>query len=388
MYLVYLNNYHIRQCEAQYLSVMYEILGKNLPAHFILPKEYLKKYEKGERWEVKWVENHWGKYADIISRLKFTDYTLMKKPEDLLKEVEVDLAPSEILKYVVDFEVPTQVETIIEVLRKKGRNIRAGLSWVNNKCFKETLNKFNIPAIFHELGPFRPQTYIPTAYLDFSGVNGNTEFDERFNEFLKISHEVPILSRKELIRVISPNHYQELYRILDNKDRKYDIGVGLQVEVDTNLLLFNNGYSWVDPVLAAKADSTGKVLVRPHPMAGYVMKPDNRLEIDDITKGSAVEFINKCNKIYCLNSSVGFEAIMLGREARIFGDSPFRNVCNMDEETKLKALNFAVFGYLIHRDLLFKDSYYDFRLAHRGDEKGIYLDNMQRLLKNAKGIKF
>ena len=104
----------------------------------------------------------------------------------------------------------------------------------------------------------------------------------------------------------------------------------------------------------------------------------------EITKGSALDFINKCNKIYCLNSSVGFEAILLGREAKIFGDSPFRNVCRIDEETQLKALNFAVFGYLIHRDLLFNDSYYNFRLAHKGDEKGIYLDNMKRLLKNAK----
>lgn len=387
MYLVYLNNYHIRQCEAQYLSVMYEILGKNLPAHFILPKEYLKKYKIGERWEVRWAESQWGKYADIISRLKITDYTLMEKPEDLLKGIDVDFAPSEILKYVVNKPIPTQVETIVEVLRKK-RKFKAGLSWVNNKCLKETLNKFNIPTIFHELGPFRPQTYIPTAYLDFSGVNGDTEFDGRFNEFLKISHEVPILSREELVKIISPNHYHELRQIIANKDRKYKIGVGLQVEVDTNLLLFNSDRSWVDPILAAKADSTGKVLVRPHPMAGYIIKSDRRLEIDDIAKGSAVEFINKCDKIYCLNSSVGFEAMMLGREAKIFGDSPFKNVCDMDEETKLKALNFTVFGYLIHRDLLFKDSYYDFRLAHRGDEKAIYLDNMQRLLKNAKGIKF
>lgn len=380
-YLIYLNNYHIRQCESQYLSVMYEIMGKNLPAHFIFPKEYLKKYKIGERWEVKWVENHWGKYPEVMSRLKFTDYTLMKKPEELIEEA---MSPSEILKFVVNNPVPTQVETIKDVLRKKGRKIKAGISWVNNKCLKDTLEEFNIPTIFHELGPFRPATYIPTAYLDFSGVNGNTEFDERFKEFLKVADQVPILSRKELIRVISPMHYRELYKILDNDDRRYEIGVGLQVEVDTNLLLFNNGLNWVDPLLAAKSEATKKVLVRPHPMAGYILKPDSKIEIDDITKGNAVEFINKCDKIYCLNSSVGFEAILLGRKAKIFGDSPFRNVCDMDEDTQLKALNFAVFGYLIHRDLLFNENYYPFRLENRGNEKAIYLDNMKRLLKNAK----
>lgn len=386
-YLAYLNHYNIRQCKAQYLSVMYEILGKNLPTHFILNREYLQKYEKGKRWEVRWVEENWGSYREVMSRLKFTDYTLMKNPEELTLDSYFDIeekSPSQILYSTVNNpNIPEEVDAIKEVLQKKGRKIKAGLTWVNNRCFKETLNEFNLPVIHHEMGPFRPATYIPTIYMDFSGVNGDTEFDKRFREFLKVSNKVPILSRKELIRIISPQHYNELFKILDNKERDYEIGVGLQVEVDTNLLLFNNGRNWIDPILAAKVDSTGKVLVRPHPLAGYIMKPDVRLEIDNL-KGNAVEFINKCNKIYCLNSSVGFEAILLGREAKIFGDSPFKNVCSMDEETQLKALNFAIFGYLIHRDLLFNDTYYDFRLAHRGDEKGIYLDNMQRLLKNAK----
>ena len=379
-----MNNYHIRQCEAQYLSVMYEILGKNLPSHFIFPKEYLKKYKIGERWEVRWVENHWGKYAQVMSRLKPNDFTIMEKPEEFMDAS----VPSKLLQEVVNNPyIPEVVSTIEEVLQIRGRTIKAGITWVNNRCLKETLAKFNISTIHHELGPLRPATYIPTAYLDFSGVNGNTEFDERFAEFLKITDQVPILNRKELIRIVSPTHYHKLCRVLDNKERKYEIGVGLQVEVDTNLLLFNNGCAWVDPLLAAKADSVGKVFVRPHPMASYIMKPDARIEIDDL-KGSAIDFIDKCGKIYCLNSSVGFEAILLGREAKIFGDSPFKNICSMDEETQLKALNFAIFGYLIHRDLMFTDSYYEFRLAHRGDEKAIYLDNMQRLLKNAKGIKF
>lgn len=378
MYLAYLNHYNIRQCEAQYLSVMYEILGKKLDTYFILNKDYLKKYEKGNRWEVRWVENHWKNYEDVFNRLKPENYIVMKKPEELLKTK----VPSKLLHETVNTLIPEQVKVIEKVL--KGKNIKAGLTWVNNKCFKETLNKHGIPVIHHEMGPFRPQVYIPTIYMDFSGVNGNTEFDKRFQEFLKVSKEVPILNRKELIRVLSPNHYQRLYKILENKKYEYEIGVGLQVEVDTNLLLFNNGTNWVDTILSAKADSRGKVLVRPHPVAGYIMKPDNRLVIDDLTKGDAQDFINKCRKIYCLNSSVGFEAILLGRESKIFGDSPFKNVCNMDEEHKLLALNFAVFGYLIHRNFLFNEDYYNFRLSCIDDEKAIYLGNMERLLKEIK----
>lgn len=380
MYLVYLNHYDIRQCEAQYLSVMYEILGKNLNAHFILNKDYLKKFKEGERWEVRWVRNHWGDYNKVYSRLKPENYTIMKKPEEFINMK--DFTPSEMLRYVVTMPFQEQVNVIEDILKKK--DIKAGITWVNNYCFKEALKLHKIPTIHHEMGPFRPTCYIPTIYLDFSGVNGNTEFDTRFKEFLKIANKVPILTRRELIRIISPKHYQRLYDILDNKKFEYEIGVGLQVEVDTNLLLFNNGRTWVDPILKARADSATKVLVRPHPSAGFLMKSDNKLVIDDLTKGDAQDFINKCRKIYCLNSSIGFEAILLGRESKIFGDSPFKNVCNMDEEHKLLALNFAIFGYLIHRNFLFNENYYNFRLNCVGDEKAIYLGNMERLLKEIK----
>lgn len=382
MYLTYLNHYNIRQCEAQYLDMFYQNLEKLPDTYYILNEDYLKKYTVAQRWEVRKVEQEWGKYEDLLRRLKPSSYIIMKKPEEML-DYKI---PSQILFETANSIMPEQERTILELLEKKGGSIKAGITWVNNYTFKKTLNKFNIPTIHHELGPFRPTTYIPTAYLDFSGVNGNTEFNRRFVSFLKISDKVPILSRKELIRVLSPSHYQELHKILDNKIRPFEIGVGLQVEVDTNLLLFNNGCSWIDPVLMARSKAKRKVLVRPHPAAGFIMKSDGKLVVDNL-ENNAVEFINKCREIYCLNSSIGIEAMMLGREAKILGDSPFRNVCNMDEETKLKALNFIVFGYLIHRDLLFNDSYYDFRLTHRGDEKGIYLDNMQRLLKSAKGIK-
>ena len=386
-YLVYLNHYDIRQCKAQYLSVLYEILGKKLDAYFLLNEDYIQKYDKGKRWEVKWLEENWGNYEEVVSSLKPNNYSIMDRAEKLTLNEYFSMepqCPSQILYNVVNNEyIPEEMEAITEALQKEGNNIKAGITWVNNACLKETLREFCIPTIHHELGPLRPSTYIPTAYLDFSGVNGNTEFDRRFKEFLKIANEVPILSRGKLLRVVSPEHYMELYKILYEDRREYEIGVGLQVEVDTNLLLFNRGCNWVDPILEARAEAKGKVLVRPHPSAGYLMKKDAKLDIDDL-KGNAVSFINKCNKIYCLNSSVGFEAMLLGREAKIFGDSPFRSMCRMDEDKKLKALNFAIFGYLIHRNLLFDDSYYKFRLAHRGDEKTIYLDNVKRLLKNIK----
>lgn len=378
-YLVYLNHYNIRQSKAQYLSVLYEVLGKGLNAHFILNEDYLKKYKIEDRWEVKWTRNHWGDYDKVYGALKPENYTVMRKPETFLSSK----VPSIILSEAVNTYPQEEIKVIEEILSRK--EIKAGVTWVNNKCFKHTLLNHGKMVFHHEMGPFRPTIYIPTIYLDFSGVNGDTEFNERFQEFLKVSNKVPILSKKELLKVLSPRHYPYLHQILDNKNREFEAGVGLQVEVDTNLLLFNHGYNWVDPILKAEAESTGKVLVRPHPAAGFSLKPiDSRIVVDDPSKGKVQDFINKCDKIYCLNSSVGLEAILLGRKAEILGDSPFRSICNMDEETQLKALNFAVFGYLIHRSLLFNNDYYTFRLNNIGNEKLIYLDNMKRLLEGIK----
>lgn len=377
-YLVYLNHYNIRQVEAQYLNMYYCVLASPLKAVYILSDEYLKEYTKKIRWEVSKAMLHYKTEAELYNKVQRSCHYVMPKPEELIDEK----VPSKLLRRTVNDMIPEQVETIEKVLKEN--KIEAGMTWVNNKCFRETLAKHGIPTIHHEMGPFRPDSYINTFYLDLQGVNGDTEFNSRFKEFLKIANEVPIFSREKLIRILSPHNYKKLLEVLHVRQRKYKAGVGLQVEMDTNLLLFNNNCSWIDAVLQAQAENEGKILVRPHPCANYDLKAKFRLVLDDITKGNAIDFINKCDKIYCLNSSVGIEALLLGRRAEILGESPFSSLCHMDEGTLLKALNFAVFGYLIHGAYLYNDEYYKFRIANRGNEKLIYLDNMKRFIEQAK----
>lgn len=376
-YLVYLNHYNSRQNEAQYLHMFYSMLDNSLDSIFVLSEEYLKDYST-YRWEVAKALERFKNKEELKKKIQSTKYYVMKRPDQLIQEK----VPSKLLYKTVNENIPEEVKTIEKVLEEN--DIGAAITWINNECLKETLAKHNIPVFHHESGPFRPPSYLMTFYLDFSGVNGNTEFNKRFKEFLKISNEVPIYSREELIRILSPNNYKQLLEILYNDKREYEAGVGLQVEVDTNLLLFNNGCSWVDPLLKAKAESAGQILVRPHPSAGFTLKGNRKLIIDDITKGSAVEFINKCNKIYCLNSSVGIEAMLLGRKADILGESPFHDMCTMDDDMQLKALNFAIFGYLVLDYGVCNDSYYDFRIRNKGDEKLIYLDNIKRFVQISK----
>jgi hypothetical protein len=282
-----------------------------------------------------------------------------------------------LLSKTVNLEYKEQIDVIENILKEE--KIKAGITWVNNKCFRNTLSKHGIPTFHHETGPFRPKTYISTFYLDFQGVNGDTEFEERFKEFLKISNEVPILSREELIKVLSPNQCGRLIQVLRNPNKKYKAGVGLQVETDTNVLLFNNGCTWIDPLLLACVENPRSVLVRPHPSSKLILKQRYGVTMDDPKKSDALEFINKCERIYCLNSSVGLESLLLGRKVTMLGDSPFKTLGNMEEDMLIKALNFTVFGYLVTADKVYNDSYYDFRRANRGDEKAVYLDNFESL---------
>jgi hypothetical protein len=385
MFLVYLNNYNIRQYKAQYLCVLYEALGKNFDAHFVFPKEYLDDYEKEHRGEALNVKNRYGDYKKFLKKLTLDKYTLIRKPEEMIQDAKElyyfpePESPSKILKISVDCNINEEKKVINEVLKE--HNIEAAITWVNNKTLSNTLSANSIPVIHQEFGAFRPPIYISTMYFDYNGVNGNTEFDTRFKNFLKISDKVPILNRKELIKILSPKHYRELWSVLENKSYKYEAGVAMQLEVDTNVLLFNKGNSWIDPILRAKAETNGQILVRPHPESNFTIKNNKRLVGDIIMPSNrAFNFINKCKRVYCLNSSVGLEAVLLGRESVILGDNPFSSIPKMDEETKLKALNFAVFGYLIKSDLLFDSSYYRFRLRNKYNEELIYKKNFLHIM--------
>ena len=106
---------------------MFENLAHNSDTHFILSEEYLKDYAPENRWEVKWANNHWG-YDKIIKRLKKENYTIMRKPEELIDTSK--MVPSEILHYVATYPIKEQIEVIEKVLRKK--DIKAGPLNSNN----------------------------------------------------------------------------------------------------------------------------------------------------------------------------------------------------------------------------------------------------------------
>lgn len=244
-----------------------------------------------------------------------------------------------------------------ELIRiKKEFNIKAVVLWANCPSVKEIANRYQIPVIHNELGPLREPVYLPTCYFDFSGVNGNTEAARRFENYEAKNDKYTDFGRVALLSLFIKD--QKPVRNFD----EYEIGVPLQVEDDSNIIAYSNGFNNLEVINYAKSQAE-KVSVRKHPYG--------RIDYKDIDSGSEdltpQEFIASCKKIITINSSVGFEALLWGKPGEILGDSPFSFI-NYQSEGFVYALRFALLHYLVPFDFLFKIDYYDWRITQPDED--------------------
>ena len=363
MILSLINNYNIRPCKAQYLWVFYKQIHdfKKEDIHFILDEDYIARHSEATRWEMNRSEakKHFYTppfYTDVLS----CDHTIFNH-----ESMPNNFSKSSSLKSFM-FEHNEKLIRLTRELTNESE-IKCGITWVNNASFKSELEKNGIKLIHNELGPLRSPLYKNTCYFDFSGVNGNTEFDKRFQRFI-LDYEkgkIELLTHSELLSIISSNEgvYQRLLSISENTESKqYQIGLPLQVENDTNIISFNNGYSTID-LISKAIDITGarNVLIRNHPHA--TLQASNQYYNVD-SNDEILDFINRVNEVMTINSSVGFESVLLNKKVTYFGDNPFANSVNRinNQKDRLLFLNFAIISYLVRIEFMYNVDYIDFRL--------------------------
>lgn len=277
----------------------------------------------------------------------------------------------------------------INLLVKRDR-IEAVLSWGNCPSLSVVAESFGIPIIHHELGPLRDHGgFHSTAYLDFRGVNSNTEAEARYSAFRE---EAPrLLAREELIALLRNRRDLEF---LDPPE--FDIGLAFQVENDSNILAFSRGFNNLELYWAAcRAYDRARVLTRQHP-GGVVDYSRLVRHVDD--SPTAWAFIRRCKSIATINSSVGLESALLNVPVCVLGDNPFRMLAlsRIDDlrdpsawppDEYLAKLNFASLGYLIPDEFLFDVEYYRFRLG-RPSEIEIYLRHVEhRRVQNGNALR-
>lgn len=237
-------------------------------------------------------------------------------------------------------------------------DISAIILWSNCPSIVKAAEKFNIPVIHNEMGPLRDPVYLPTCYFDFSGVNGHTEAEARYNNMLPEQDAYPLLGRAALQSLFTKG-----VKPLRRHD-EFDAGVPLQVEDDSNIIAFSNGFNNHELITFVK-NHYETWLLRKHPY-GHI---DYKEATEEANTLSPQEFIALCKKIVTVNSSMGFEAYLMGKPAQILGDSPFKFI-DINAPDFVKQLRFCLLNYLVPFAWLFNKEYYLWRLK-RPTEKEI-----------------
>jgi hypothetical protein len=241
----------------------------------------------------------------------------------------------------------------------------AVLSWCNVPSLERVASEFQLPVIHNELGPFRRPNYQGTIYFDFKGVNGNSSAADdtaAFREEARGGNGIRLLKMAELRRLLMTDPSRADAR----EAAAFSAGAALQVEDDSNLIAFSNGLTNFELIYAArKRMDSGKLLIRRHPLGHLDYRAS--LGIPDDSADS-IQFISRCRQIFCINSSVAFEALLLGRPVHILGDSPaaflsYERSGGQSPEEWIASLNYIFLGYLAPISQLFDVDYYRWRLS-------------------------
>ena len=242
--------------------------------------------------------------------------------------------------------------------------IEALLVFANNPSVSSVARRLGVPVVHNEFGPIRKPDYVMTGYWDLCGVSRGSDAARRFRAFSRECDKdpVPLFSREELLHTLRETPLPETPA---PAQARFRVGVALQGEENAHV----HGISALDLIsMARQRFGRAEVVLRYHP-AGLAKYADTLCATD--ASASATEFIQQCETILTVNSGTALEAVLLGRQAVVVGDSPlslvaaqrFASPTAQTTAHRLRALNFLVFGYLVPAALMFDAEYVRWRLT-------------------------
>jgi len=241
--------------------------------------------------------------------------------------------------------------------------IEVVITCVNCATLQHLCNEKSLPLLHIELGPLRSPQYLQTTYFDFSGVNGGTESRQRFNAAGASVNDPSEWHEVEALRSLFM-----MGKRLAQVEPTIDLGIGLQIEDDSNIICYSNGFSPMSLLnnsrrLLSEKRIRAPVLVRGHPSSFFSLRNlPAGLSVDQ--SESAVDFIQQCKEIHTVNSSLAVESLLLGRKATVYGDSPFAFCIDADtHQCDESALSFFLLNYLVPWELAISSDYIRWRLG-------------------------
>lgn len=370
MFVSFLLPYPVRQCDAPYLWVYYKQLC-SLPVDeviyigsedYFLPPHH---YQSQARWEVR-DEYHPGLDYRIPfpSDLRESRKRLLSR--DLFEPLERRYGSSiGVWRHLLTQDYAPLGDAFRELLVGIARRekIEAILTFCNCPAIQRVAQQFGIHLIHNEIGPLRAPDYRPTGYFDFRGVNGNTEAGERLARYLRASSREPVMGSMLDVLAEDPAAKQAIRRRAGEA-----VGIALQLPDDSNTVAFSHGFDQAALLRLAKQAFPDRVLlIRQHPQAAADMDYAEYGVVD--ASQSAADFIAQCEIVFTINSSVGFEALLLGRKVVALGDAFYASLAEPQAAGRQTpseygaALNFLAGAYLIPYAQLFDLEYYRWRLT-------------------------
>lgn len=235
------------------------------------------------------------------------------------------------------------------------QRVDAFVSICNCPSLEKVARALNKEVIHLEIGPLRAPMYRNTAYLDFTGVNGNTEARARYES---CQTEIDITcSMNDLHR-----YFLEAISLPSSSENQV-AGIVLQVEDDSNIIAYSHNFTNISLISYVRQQhALENILVRAHPGSLFRLR-DDIFSID--ASANSLEFIQKCHSIYTINSSVGLEALLCEKKTNILGDCSYAFVAEeASGPTRVNAMAFYLFAYLVPFELIFNLGYLRFRLDH------------------------
>lgn len=358
MIAIYLLPYPVRAVPAPYLWVFYKwlsALGER--ALFLVGEDYLQPpslFAAAGRWETTPLtqETYGYRRPDPECLARHIFRTL---PAGLFETWLADCQgnPLQVFRRLLSERLP-ELETAIKAALSDAEQIEAIITWCNCPSLSAVAARLAIPVVHLEAGPLRAPLYRRTAYFDFSGVNGHTEAERRY---LKLPAAPAGIDGERLRRFFfRPGD-------LPAKALPGHVGLALQVEDDSNLVAFGNGYDNQAAALHVRLFHAGEgpILIRAHPGSLFRARGD-WFETD--TSQDSLAFIRRCRQVVTINSSLGLEALLLGTPVKVLGDCSYRFILEAREASERAArLAFYLFAYLVPEALLFDLDYLRFRLT-------------------------
>lgn len=351
-------------------------------------KEFIRKGQRAV-FDKEYIDEHfWYEVPKNKDMHSFSKYPI--KDEIVAKLVEDTGSYNDASKLILSEPYEPMVKMLceyIEDIRKKySEPIEAFCTLCHCPSLSAAAEKYNIPVVHYEMGPFREPTYNKTAYFDLKSTNLGDTVKTRYAKFLsEMKGDKRLMSGKEILALMLRRENLDLLKKYSIKP-KQKCGVALGYAI-TELFLAQTGYNDGELLFRVeKAYGKENMSVRLHPADPYGARYPKYGSCYDPKKHSTIDFIMSCEEIFSVGSNVCIEAMFWGRKTHVIVKGPaYWGAVNSVEEkgrlTDMEYLNFFAFNYLTPFRFMMDPEYIRWRLTDPSEKEifekhtAVYLAN-------------